>query len=388
MTSQEPPAEPVPEPAVGKKKRKKKGAKASTAAATNAKQTSNAASAPDSETYVPLNHQSSKASNNDDGGWSTVSAPTKRKAKKDVKPVVVDLPPKTAATIPGMAPVGAEEAGAEAKEEGPPVNSVTVQVAGNKIGGLIGPKGETLMKIEMACDVKIQLPQERNPGKTIVTISGADKEGVRLAEKCVKDLCTKGYSAVIAGADFEEGSVMVPPRYVPTIIGTNGVVIKALREKFGTTLTVPKPQVGQEDRPLRVLLAGEKAGVKECKMAIKEMLQVYYSKELNPELTHVEYDIDPSLYSRFSGPRGSNIRHIQGDSLAKVYVPREWSINRKVVIVGTKPQVAKASRHVQSILQQLAEPTGRDREEDGGPRDDDEDEEPHEEWMDEYMYRR
>jgi hypothetical protein len=68
----------------------------------------------------------------------------------------------------------------------------------------------------------------------------------------------------------------------------------------------------------------------------------------------------------------------------EVHVPRSWSSNKNVVVVGTPRSVAIARKHIERILQQI---TGSDDEgagEDGVT----EKEEVEEEWMKEYMYRR
>jgi rRNA processing protein Krr1/Pno1 len=55
--------------------------------------------------------------------------------------------------------------------------------------------------------------------------------------------------------------------------------------------------------------------------------------------------------ARFCGKGGSNVRHIQGDSRARVFVPREWAKNKNVVVVGYPAQVDVAKKHVARILQ-------------------------------------
>ena len=52
------------------------------------------------------------------------------------------------------------------------------------------------------------------PAKLPVRITGTT-EAQRQAETAVKDLCSKGYSSIIAGPDFEVGS---PPPGHPSMI--------------------------------------------------------------------------------------------------------------------------------------------------------------------------
>jgi rRNA processing protein Krr1/Pno1 len=113
-------------------------------------------------------------------------------------------------------------------------------------------------------------------------------------------------------------------------------------------------------------------------------------------MTHAEFKVDEWQIARFCGRAGSNIRHIQGDSKARVYVPREWSQNKSVVVVGTASQVAVATKHVKRILEGIAEEVkAKDTSEEAmaaahraGKAHDDEEEEPYEEWMGAYLYKR
>ena len=77
-------------------------------------------------------------------------------------------------------------------------------------------------------------------------------------------------------------------------------------------------------------------------------------------------------------------------------MPREWSLNQNVLIVGTTEQVAKANRHVQALIHRLNnpdefKPKPKEENKDAPPKVVDHwssnDDGPHEEWMDEYMYK-
>ena len=83
---------------------------------------------------------------------------------------------------------------------------------------IIGPKGATLHSIQDATGSRIQLPERkegegRSSGNLKATVTGPDMDSCKAAERCIKDLCSKGYSTLLAGDDFEEAAIMVHPRY-------------------------------------------------------------------------------------------------------------------------------------------------------------------------------
>ena len=88
--------------------------------------------------------------------------------------------------------------------------STPVTVEAKKIGVIIGPKGETLHAIQKAAEVEITTPKSDRDttGPVIVTVAGP-AEGVKKAIKAIKELVEKGYSKLIAGDDFNEGSITV-----------------------------------------------------------------------------------------------------------------------------------------------------------------------------------
>ena len=88
-----------------------------------------------------------------------------------------------------------------------------ISIDSKKIGIIIGPKGVTLHGIQNMCGVEINTPKSDRDatGPAIINISGP-VEGVRKASQAIFDLCTKGYSKMLAPEDFKEGSIEVHPR--------------------------------------------------------------------------------------------------------------------------------------------------------------------------------
>lgn len=115
----------------------------------------------------------------------------------------------------------------------------------------------------------------------------------------------------------------------------------------------------------------------------------------HPGFTHSSFVLEDWQIARFCGKGGSNIRHIQGDSKARVHIPRDNAEKKNVLVIGTAHQVAIAKKHVNRILQDIKEEANRISSEESfasahraNKVDEDEDAEPHEEWMDDYIYKR
>ena len=176
-------------------------------------------------------------------------------------------------------------------------------------------------------------------------------------------------------------------RSIPDIIGRNGTVIKQIQDSFKVKLNIP--DTSNRDASLtkvRVGVAGMKDNVAQAKDVIKEITQYFYSRVTHPDYTHVEMDVPVPSYSLIIGAKGSEIRHIQSNFKVSVHIPNSESFSQKVLIVGTSASVQKATSYIEKML--LRAETRQEEYEAGkvaGERDSDE---PHEEWMDKYTYKR
>ena len=61
--------------------------------------------------------------------------------------------------------------------------------------------------------MEIQTPKGERDASThmVITVTGT-ADGVARATKAINELCTKGYTKLLAGEDFKEGSIEVHPR--------------------------------------------------------------------------------------------------------------------------------------------------------------------------------
>jgi rRNA processing protein Krr1/Pno1 len=327
-------------------------------------------------------------------GWTAATS----KREKKTKEKAIDTAPSSteedvATSVPTPVSVSTEV------DVGPTKPSTTVTVDPKKIGAVIGPKGATMKHIEEVSGCKLRTI-DRDPDvqakSAQIHVEGPDVESVREACRLVTELCSKGYSVKLQGGDFIEAFVEVNSRNIPDLVGSGGVVVKALRDGCGVIVNLPaqKKLASGVEKMVKVVIAGPKANVATAQAAINDIMTKYYSAVTHPGFTHREFSVEDWQIARFCGKAGSNIRHIQGDSKARVYIPRDNNDSvKKVLVVGTSKQVSIASKHVIGILENIKEQANRVSSEEAFASSHraskaEDDDEPHEEWMDEYLYKR
>jgi rRNA processing protein Krr1/Pno1 len=296
--------------------------------------------------------------------------------------------------IPGMAPAqgGAKASQAlsalpmppkpdAAAEKPKPDNSTMVQikVPDEKIGIVIGPKGSKIKMIQEKTGVtRIDTSGE------VFTITGP-ADAVGMAEQAVNDLIHKGYTSLCFD-DLEENYVMVMSNNCPDLIGKQGCVIRAIKDELKVEVSIPK--TGPPGKKWKVSVAGSTKNVEKAKEVIEHIVLYHHHEITHPGEDHVELDIPSWAYSFIIGKAGSELRHIQNNFKVRVNIPREGiSENQNVLIVGEKDNVARASVYVQKLLDGANDVAkGRDRQDKA--EDPWGNEEPEEEWMKQYMYKR
>jgi rRNA processing protein Krr1/Pno1 len=306
------------------------------------------------------------------------------------------IPGLTGGTIPGMAPPGGKAAASQSlvaaplpmppKFEGAEAaapksdNSTMVQikVPDDKIGIVIGPKGSKIKMIQEKTGVnRIDTSGE------MFTITGP-ADAVGMAEQAINDLITKGYTHLTFD-DFAENFVMVYSNKFPDLIGKQGVVIRAIKEQLGVEVSIPK--TGPPGKPWKVTIAGSNKNAEKAKEVIESIVKYSHHEITHPGEDHAELDIPSWAYSFIIGKAGSELRHIQNNYKVKVNIPRDWDDNDKVIIVGDKLNVERATVYVQKLLSGAEDAAkGRDRQE--KTEDPWGAEEPEEDWMKQYMYKR
>lgn len=150
--------------------------------------------------------------------------------------------------------------------------------------------------------------------------------------------------------------------YVKLIIGTQGVVRKAIQDHTGVSKISVPPAPNSKDHsgpvktlPVKVELAGHRAKVAEAKRLIKELMQYFHTPETHPGVVHNEMDVPSALYNIIIGKGGSEIKHIQNNFKVSVHIPNAESVNQNVVVVGELKNVTQACNYIQKIIDKATE---------------------------------
>ena len=149
-------------------------------------------------TSVSYEHYNSSAQQVD--GWAKVEDKRKTKATSGM------------VSAPLNSNVKVEEANSPEIIPVIEVKKSIVSVEARKVGVIIGPKGETLKKLQELFKVEIITPKEKTSESTSVVainVSGSH-ENVTIAIRAIQDLCNKGYSSLLEVGDFMEGHISVP----------------------------------------------------------------------------------------------------------------------------------------------------------------------------------
>ena len=133
-------------------------------------------------------------------------------------------------------------------------------------------------------------------------------------------------------------------------------------------------------------LAGSKASVALGKEIITSIAMYGHHELIHPGQDHKELEIEQWRYPFLIGSKGSELRHIQNNYKVKVSIPREFSANDKVVIVGEPRDIERAVKYIEKVLYEAEQPRGRGAQEKA--TDDWGDEGEVEDWMKPYMYKR
>merc|ERR1711904_186057 len=215
------------------------------------------------------------------------------------------------------------------------------------IGRIVGPKGATLKMMQEASECRIDI------NDTVVTITGPE-DGMPVAVTAIKELCEKGFCGLAYGADFQEQSMQVHPIYFSELIGKEGKVIRAIKDKLKVELSIPKippnAKVREMTKKMKVGFAGRKADVEKAKEVVNDIVMYYHHPITHPDVIHKELEVEPHQTRFIIGKNGSESRHIQNSYRVKMYIPNEHSANEKLVIVGEEVNVERAAKYVENVI--------------------------------------
>mmetsp|Transcript_50103 Transcript_50103/g.156818 ORF Transcript_50103/g.156818 Transcript_50103/m.156818 type:complete len:526 (+) Transcript_50103:57-1634(+) len=285
-----------------------------------------------------------------------------------------------AAAVAERAAAAAAAVAAAEKERESNTSTATVKVPDAKIGVVIGPKGSKIKLIQEKTGARIDTTGD------VFTITGPPA-GVSMAETAVKELVEKGYCAMEYD-DFSENFVAVHPSYFPEIIGKGGVVIRKIKDELGVSVKIPEaPKNPPAGKKYKVILAGSNQAVEKAKDVINEIMMYYHHPVTHEGYVHEEVEVAQWAYSFIIGKAGSELRHIQNNYKVKMNIPREHSVNQKVVIVGEPYGVERAKVYVEKLVWNAEHmPRGRGAADQAEDTWGDEGED--EPWMKDYIYKR
>lgn len=217
------------------------------------------------------------------------------------------------------------------------------------------------------------------------TVTGPP-QGVGEAEAAIRELIEKGYTSMQYD-DFSEHFVAAHPSSFPDIIGKGGVVIRKIKEELGVSVNIPDaPKTAPAGKKYKVTLAGTASAVEKAKEVINDIIMYYHHPITHPDQVHEEFEVPQWALSFIIGKAGSELRHIQNNYKVRMYIPRDTSVNKNVVIVGEQNGVERAKLYVDKVLWNAEHASkGRDRQEDGDTWGE---EGEVEDWMKDYLYKR
>jgi len=259
--------------------------------------------------------------------------------------------------------------------------SVSIEVPENAVGRVIGEKGKNIKLIQEKCEgVKI----DTTGGE--FTITGPD-EGVNKASKAIKDIISKGYTE-LAYTDFEDSTVQVYPSNFPDLIGKKGATIILLKKELNVEVNFPDTKNAKQNKKIKVPLAGRKEDVDKAKEVIESIVKYGHHEITHPGEVHDEVEVEEWCYAAIIGKKGSELRHIQNCFKCRVMIPRETSECKNVVVVGDPVGVPKAKAYIERTVYNFATGQRGGRERGEQAQDDWGEEEPMEDWMKQYIYKR
>merc|ERR1719451_232466 len=123
-------------------------------------------------------------------------------------------------------------------------------------------------------------------------------------------------------------------------------MIQEIKKQAKVEVNIPAvPKNGPAGKKYRVTLAGSKASVALGKEIINSIALYGHHELTHPGQAHKELEIEQWRFPFLIGSKGSELRHIQNNYKVKVNIPREFSANQNVVIVG-EPRDIEAFRRL------------------------------------------
>jgi len=160
-----------------------------------------------------------------------------------------------------------------------------------------------------------------------------------------------------------------------------------LKDELKVEINIPPVAKGTGgSKKYKIGIAGSKEASEKAQKCIEEIIMYGHSEITHPGMVHEEMEVPTWAYAFIIGKGGSELRHIQKNWSVKVNIPREFSENPNVVIVGEPKDVAAAKAYIEK--QVFAAENQSSSRENADKADDHWGDDSQEAWMDQYMYKR
>jgi len=248
------------------------------------------------------------------------------------------------------------------------------------IAVIIGPKGEMMKRLQEMSECNLTIVQ----GSNLVKIIGP-RDGAEHASKAIDELLEFGSSMQLMGEGGAQVTIKLSQNQVPEIVPQFQTIKKECNVDIKITDNLPPPSKGGKkggekggkkpsgpEKKARIIIGGSKENVERAKEVFESILTYHHHPITHKDFVHGEIEVEPWIYQRVIGTKGSEIKHMQNSYHVKVYIPNAESTNQKVMVVGEPRSVEKCIAHIENIVWKANNPTGgRDNYGGGDYADDD-----------------
>jgi len=192
---------------------------------------------------------------------------------------------------------------------------------------------------------------EKDSGSETVVLKGTLRS-VRAARAILKEIESKGYSAVTHPGHTEDAILLEEDSQKGLLIGPGGAHIKAIQADTGARIIMPPPAT----LSLKVGVTGSVEAVKKAKRAIRDLLAEGYSTLTHPSLVKKEIPFPREQLGTLIGKKGDVIKGItQASKCHRIKVSSDQSGPQTIILIGTQSAIASAEDKISRLIAPVEE---------------------------------
>lgn len=200
---------------------------------------------------------------------------------------------------------------------------------------IIGKNGANVNRLKEETNVVINFFD--NDGQNIIRIEG-NQAGVYEAESKLMDMVNKLENE-------KEKDIIIDHRHFASIIGSKGMNIGKIRDKFNyVQITIPGPDNNADIVKIR----GPKLDVDQCHKYLMNLV-----KQLDESSYSIQIPILKQFHKFVIGRGGNNLRKIRDETDTRIDFPSEDDDDEVITITGKKENVIIARDMIQKIQNEL-----------------------------------